>query len=183
MITPAVFYFLRHGETEWNLAGRMMGMADIPLNATGRRQAESARCSVAAAAPQSIAVSPLARAWQTAEIVNRELGCPVIPLDDLREVDVGPYQGTSDPGWMSRWHSGEAMTGVETFAAFCTRIGRGIDQALSFEGPVLIVSHGGVFRAIEHLLGRRQGTDLPNATLVRFDPPAGGRDAWRIALG
>lgn len=43
MIPHIPFYFLRHGETDWNLQRKMMGGVDIPLNATGRAQAEAAR--------------------------------------------------------------------------------------------------------------------------------------------
>lgn len=52
--------------------------------------------------------------------------------------------------------------------------------ALSLEGTVRVVAQGGVFRAIERLLGFESATEVGNAALVRFDPPASGRDPWRI---
>jgi broad specificity phosphatase PhoE len=182
MIPHIPFYFLRHGETDWNLQRKMMGVADIPLNATGRAQAEAARQAMAGLGLRSIAASPLARAWETAEIANRGLHLPMTRLDDLREVDVGPFQSISDRDWMNRWHAGEAMAGVESFEAFCQRLIRGFAQALKLEAPVLSVAHGGVFRALERLVGRSKGTDIPNATLACFEPPTLERDHWRILL-
>lgn len=182
MIPHIPFHFLRHGETDWNLARKMMGRADIPLNATGRAQAEAARQAAAGLGLRSIVASPLARARETAEIVNHRLQLPLTLFDDLLEVDVGPLQGTSDPDWMAHWHAGEAMAGVESFVAFCRRIARGFTEALQLEQPVLIVSQGGVFSAVEKLIGRAEGTDIPNAVLTRFEPPSPERNQWRIML-
>jgi broad specificity phosphatase PhoE len=176
------FYFLRHGETDWNLQGRMMGHADIPLNATGRAQAERAREAASVLGLRAIATSSLARAWETAEIVNRDLGLDVIRIDDLREVDVGPYGGRNEPGWMGRWHSDAAMDGVEPFSAFRARITRGLVQALAHEAPVLVVAHGGVFRALETLIGHSGRTDLPNATVMRVAPPSESHAAWQVTF-
>lgn len=182
MIPHTPFYFLRHGETDWNLARKMMGVADIPLNATGRAQAESARRQTADLGLKSIVASPLSRAWETAEIVSRGLGLALAPMVDLREVDVGPLQGTSDRGWMDRWYAGEAQAGVEPFNEFCQRIARGLTLALELAQPALIVSHGGVFRAMEKVIGLSTGSDIPNATLARVDPPPAERGSWRIML-
>ena len=182
MLPHQPFYFLRHGETDYNLAGRMMGVLDIPLNATGRAQAEKARAAVRAIGFRSVAASPLARAWETASIVSDGLRLAMTPVPDLREVDVGAFEGASDPTWMQRWHAGEPMERCETFPDFCTRIGRGLLGALALDHPVLVVAHGGVFRAIEKLLGFAGTTDVPNCCLARFDPPASPDGAWRIVI-
>jgi probable phosphoglycerate mutase len=176
------FYFLRHGETDWNREGRMMGHADIPLNATGRAQAERARTACAGLGLRAIAASSLSRARETAEIVNRDLGLTLTTIDDLREVDVGPCSGIGDPGWMPRWQDGAAMAGVESFIAFRDRIARGFAQALALQAPVLVVAHGGVFRALETLIGHSGRTDLPNATVIHVAPPLPSGGAWRITF-
>jgi probable phosphoglycerate mutase len=160
----------------------MMGHADIPLNTAGRAQAQAARTAVHAVGFRAIAASPLARAWETAAIVSDGLGLDVLPLDDLREVDVGPFEGISDPDWMRRWHAGVPMPGAERFTEFSARIARGVTHALSLDHPVLIVAHGGVFRAIEKLLGFGGTTDVPNCCLARFEPPVDATVSWRIQL-
>ena len=182
MLPHHPFYFLRHGETDWNKERRLQGFSDIPLNTTGRSQAENARPAVHAIGFKSIAASPLQRAWDTAAIVNQGLDLKMTAVPDLREVDVGAFEGVSDPTWMQRWHAGEPMESVEGFSAFGERIARGLAHALALDHPVLIVAHGGVFRAIERLLGFAGTTDVPNCCLARFEPPAGSRTAWRIAI-
>jgi len=182
MLPHHSFYFLRHGETDYNLAGRMMGVLDIPLNATGRSQAEKARAAVHAVGFKSIAASPLARAWETAAIVGDGLGLTMTPAQDLREVDVGAFEGASDPSFMRRWREGEPMERVETFPDFSARISRGLIGALKLDHPLLVVAHGGVFRAIEKLLGLAGTTDVPNCCLARFEPPTASDGAWRIVI-
>ena len=182
MLPHQPFYFLRHGETVWNKARRLQGITDIPLNATGRSQAEQARAAVHAVGFKSIAASPLARAWETATIVNQGLSLAMTSVSDLREVDVGAFEGASDPTFMRRWHAGEPMERVETFPHFAERIGRGLLSALALDHPVLVVAHGGVFRAIEKLLGFAGTTDVPNCCLARFEPPADSQGTWRIVV-
>ena len=182
MLPHQPFYFLRHGETDYNRAGKMMGVLDIPLNATGRAQAEQARAAVHAVGFKSIAASPLTRAWETASIVNDGLGLKTTPVQDLREVDVGVFEGVSDPTFMRRWHEGEPMERCETFGDFTARIGRGLISALALDHPVLVVAHGGVFRAIEKLLDFAGTTDVPNCCLARFEPPASLNGAWRMVI-
>jgi broad specificity phosphatase PhoE len=182
MLPHRSFHFLRHGETDYNRAGKMMGVLDIPLNATGRSQATKAREAVHAVGFRSIAASPLARAWETASIVNDGLSLAMTPVGDLREVDVGSFEGATDPTFMRRWHQGEPMDRVETFADFSARIGRGLSRALTLDHPVLVVAHGGVFRAIEKLLGFAGTTDVPNCCLARFEPPAAPDGTWRIVI-
>jgi probable phosphoglycerate mutase len=104
------------------------------------------------------------------------------PVQDLREVDVGVFEGVSDPTFMRRWHEGEPMERCETFGDFTARIGRGLISALALDHPVLVVAHGGVFRAIEKLLGFAGTTDVPNCCLARFEPPASLNGAWRIVI-
>ena len=61
-IPPAPFFFLRHGETDWNRERRLQGNIDVPLNATGLAQAEAAAKRLVGAGVATIVASPLARA-------------------------------------------------------------------------------------------------------------------------
>ncbi len=83
---------------------------------------------------------------------------------------------------MRRWHEGEPMERVEAFTDFSARVGRGLIRALALDHPVLVVAHGGVFRAIEKRLGCAGTTNVPNCGLARFEPPASLNGTWRIEI-
>jgi broad specificity phosphatase PhoE len=176
------FYFLRHGETDWNKARRLQGLTDVPLNARGEEQAELARTVAAGLGLKSIAVSSLTRARRTAEIVNRDLGLMVTPYDSLREFDVGPYEGSTDGSWLEHWFADGAVEGPESFGDFRQRVLGGMIGALTLEHPVLIVAHGGVFWALQRMLGFAALTHAPNAVVARFEPPAVAGGTWQITL-
>ncbi|WP_395021489.1 histidine phosphatase family protein [Dongia sp.] len=182
MLPRRPFYFLRHGETDWNKARKLQGLTDVPLNARGEAQAELARAIAAGLGLKSIAVSSLSRARRTAEIVNRDLGLLMTHYDSLREFDVGPYEGSTDGSWLDRWFADGAVEGPESFGDFRQRVLAGTIAALTLEHPVLIVAHGGVFWALQRLLGFADLTHAPNAVVARFDPPAASGGAWRITL-
>ncbi|MBT6531573.1 MAG: histidine phosphatase family protein, partial [Marinovum sp.] len=90
-------YFLRHGQTEWNLQGRFQGQKDSPLTALGRVQAEDQgrllRALIADWRAVDVWVSPLGRTRKTAEIALRNV--PAMPeiVPELAEINVGGWQG------------------------------------------------------------------------------------------
>ncbi len=90
-------YFLRHGQTEWNLQGRFQGQKDSPLTALGRVQAEDQgrllRALIADWRAVDLWVSPLGRTRKTAEIALRNV--PAMPeiVPELAEINVGGWQG------------------------------------------------------------------------------------------
>ena len=73
MLTETTFYYLRHGETDWNKEHRMQGATDVPLNATGVAQAHRAKEALRGRHVETICCSPLSRAYDTAMIVNEVL--------------------------------------------------------------------------------------------------------------
>ncbi len=178
-LPPIPFHFVRHGETDWNRQGKIQGWRDIPLNARGEAQAEGLRPEMAGYGFATIAVSPLARARRTAEILNADLKLETHVLDDLKEFDVGPLEGTRAETWIWDWLDGQTPPGVESFADFTVRVRRGLIHALALPGPVLVVAHGGLIWALEHLLGLPTGTDIANTTLVRFAPVG---DRWQFDI-
>ncbi|MCD6639406.1 MAG: histidine phosphatase family protein [Nocardioides sp.] len=84
---------LRHGQTEWNLAGRFQGHTDIALDETGVAQAERVAPAMAALDPVRLWSSDLVRASRTAEIVAAATGLEPVLDDRLREYDVGVRAG------------------------------------------------------------------------------------------
>ena len=88
-------YLIRHGETDWNLQGRLQGREDIPLNQTGILQAEACGEALRAVRLDSIHTSPLMRAEETAEIIAAWQQCPVIVNSELIERDYGRLAGLS----------------------------------------------------------------------------------------
>jgi len=87
------FYFMRHGETDWNRSNRIMGQTDIPLNEKGIRQAHDAKEILMTMEFANIYSSPLQRARQTAEILKEEFGHPIDYIDHLKERGWGKGEG------------------------------------------------------------------------------------------
>src|SRR5262249_26947950 len=82
---PPTIYYIRHGETDWNVVGRLQGRHDVPLNARGRTQAEHcgnilrdlfAR-SGRNAADFDYVSSPLGRAREPMALMRPPLGLPL----------------------------------------------------------------------------------------------------------
>ena len=83
----------RHGETDWNRAGRWQGWADPPLNETGRVQARELAEQLRTIPFDAVYSSDLRRAHETALIVGEPHGVPVVTEPGLREIDVGSWSG------------------------------------------------------------------------------------------
>jgi broad specificity phosphatase PhoE len=88
-------YLVRHGTTDWNQIGRLQGLLDTRLNATGLREASglAARFRSGATPVSRVIASPLSRARTTADIVSRRLAIPLDTDARLREVDHGDWTG------------------------------------------------------------------------------------------
>lgn len=86
-------YFIRHGETSWNAEGRVLGRTDIPLNANGLLQAESAKQNIQDKKIEVLYVSPLKRAQMTAEHISKHIHVPCVFCDDLQEMLFGNLEG------------------------------------------------------------------------------------------
>ena len=84
---------IRHGETTWNVDGRLQGHLDIPLNDIGLWQAEQAAQALVDEDIAAIYSSDLQRALQTAAPIAQALNLPVIPLPALRERCLGRCEG------------------------------------------------------------------------------------------
>jgi len=185
MLRPVPFYYLRHGQTDWNVEGRFQGQNDIPLNAYGELQAQNAAQLLRDEPITFIVSSPLKRAMRTAQIVNETLRRPLIAQDGLREITFGEWEGTiMDPSAYAEWRAGRvAPKGAETLDAFHARVLASVNEALGRPGPVLIVGHGGVYWGVERHGGFTTHLSIPNATPVLHTPPRDGAPWERRVLG
>src|SRR3954470_3221171 len=106
---------VRHGESEWNAAGRWQGGADPPLSETGMLQAADAGERLRGTGITAIVASDLKRTTRTAEIIAGVLGIATVhPEPGLREFDVGEWSGLTRPeieerwpGHLDRWRDGD----------------------------------------------------------------------------
>ena len=174
------FWFLRHGETDYNAAGLSQGALDIDLNATGRAQAAAAGPKLAGLGIVGIVCSPMRRTRQTAAIVNLSLGLEIILEPDLREVIFGGMEGKPLQPWFGEWLAGRATpAGAESFAEVTARVQGAMVRVLARPGPLLIVSHGGIFRALRGLMSLPLASGLtPNAVPIFC---AHGPAGWQAA--
>lgn len=173
------FWFLRHGETDWNAQGISQGNVDIPLNPTGLAQARSAAQLMRNRGVATIVSSTLSRARVTAEIVGETLGLPVRLDDGLREVAFGVQEGQKMTDWFADWIEGKfTPEGAETFAALRRRAVAAVNRATALPPAVLVVAHGALFRALRAAMGMEVNVRTQNAVPIFCEPPPPGGTEW-----
>ena len=179
-LSPIAFWFLRHGETDWNAQGISQGNVDIPLNAVGVAQA---RAAAENAQPRHRHDSCVAasRARVTAEFAGEALGLPVALDPDLREVSFGVQEGQGMSGWFADWVSG-AFTpeGAETFVALRRRAVAAANRAIEQPPAVLVVAHGALFRSLRAAMGIEPNMRTQNAVPIFCEPPGPNATSWTL---
>jgi probable phosphoglycerate mutase len=186
------FWFIRHGETDWNLARRLQGWQDIPLNDTGLAQAtrlaQRLRGDAVDTSFAALYSSDLRRARATAQAVGAAIGLPVHIELGIRERNFGVLEGlqydTLDetaPEAAAAWRSRDPdrlLKGGETLGGFNARVLYTIDELARRHANhrVLVVTHGGVLdliwrRANGIALSEPRHTKMLNAAInrVRID--------------
>ena len=157
-LTVTNVLILRHGQSEWNAAGRWQGQADPDLTQLGREQAQLA--SRAIGAVDAVFASPLARAAVTAAIISEEIGVgPVVLTEGLKERHAGEWQGLTRaeieqawPGYLTErrrppsWED-DGLVRDRAFAALEEM------STATAGGDVLAVAHAGLIYSIEEDLG------------------------------
>lgn len=141
---PDEFIFLRHGQTDWNRFGKVMGQRDIALNAEGLRQAAEAARVLHGFGVSRIYVSPLKRCQETAQIIAQELELPFQTIAELQERNWGVFEGGPPEARLSAY---EAPPDGETTRAFSQRVALGLSHLEPLERS-LVISHSGVYRAL-----------------------------------
>lgn len=176
-LTP--FYFIRHGETDWNRRNIIMGSMDVPLNKLGLQQAHEASQLLENESFDIIVSSPRIRAQQTAEIIAKRTHKPVVFKDGLTEIVWGEAEGTPFDPTKSLFDDAHRPKGAEAFAAFQKRVLEAISSVLVMGDLPLIVSHGGVFKALTHYMGYK---DLSSSNCIPFffSPPDTPTYPWSV---
>jgi 2,3-bisphosphoglycerate-dependent phosphoglycerate mutase/probable phosphoglycerate mutase len=153
---------LRHGQTDYNVAGRMQGHLDSVLTETGLAQAAAVAPEIARFAPDRLISSDLRRAVDTADIVGAASGQPIKLDARLRETHLGEWQGCSVaeieqawPGAIAAWRSDPAWTppGGESRIDVVRRSQPVVDEldeevASARGGTVVLVAHGGLIAGL-----------------------------------
>jgi broad specificity phosphatase PhoE len=152
---------LRHGQTEWSLAGRHTGRTDIPLTPQGETSAAMLAPMLARRKIAAVFTSPAQRAARTAELAGLAGGGRPVKQDpDLWEWDYGGYEGKTTtqiqrqrPGWYL-WRDGvipgDAEHPGETVEQVGARADRVLERASAFlgGGDVALVAHGHMLRVL-----------------------------------
>ncbi|MBZ5737285.1 histidine phosphatase family protein [Nocardioides mangrovi] len=142
-------WLVRHGPTEWSVAGRHTSTTDLPLLPEGEDVARTLEPRLAEVGFALVLTSPRQRARRTAELA----GFPDAEVDDdLVEWDYGDYEGITtpqiretDPGWTIWTHP---TPGGETADQVSDRLDRVVARARSVDGPALAFGHGHALRAL-----------------------------------
>lgn len=191
-LLPRPYWYLRHGQTDWNRAGLSQGRTDVPLNETGIEQAAEAAALIAQALDAAgergivrIVSSPLERALRTATIVRDALvarGLPALPLSiepDLAEVSFGEQEGQPISDWYDHWIAGDyTPPQAESFAVLRARAVGAINRATASAGRPLVVAHGALFRALRAAMDLPANVRLANAVPLSAAPRQTG--GWAL---
>jgi broad specificity phosphatase PhoE len=176
-LTP--FYFIRHGETDWNQRNIIMGSIDIPLNEVGLKQAQEAAEILKEESFDIIISSPRIRARQTAEIIAKKAHRQILLEQDLAERIWGEAEGKPVDPTKSSFDDKDTPPGAETFSAFQRRVMEAVSSLLLIGKLPLIVSHGGVFKALTHSFGY-ESLSSANCTPFLFRPPEEAEHSWVV---
>ncbi len=180
-LQPVGFWFLRHGQTDWNAQDLSQGSVEIPLNETGLAQARAAAEMLRGRGIATLVSSPLGRARVTAEIAGRVIERPVLIEEGLREVAFGVQEGQPMGEWFGHWVAGEfTPEGAESFASLRSRGVAAINRLLGHPPPLLVVAHGALFRAIRAEMGLDPNFRTPNAVPIFCRPPRADNAPWTL---
>ena len=187
---------VRHGESEWNREGRVIGRADIPLSEVGRRQARSVAKALGSERIQVVYCSSLKRAMETGRLIARSQHCPLIPDAELQELDRGHLMGMTReevsatyPDLQETWPDVSSALGLhdqESLAHLDSRVRRCLNRIRARHSGETVALVGHYFVNLTILLSvldmncrsyRSLGQDLAGISIVEI-----GRDGSRICL-
>lgn len=158
----------RHGQTDWNVQKKVMGRCDEPLNEKGFEQAEETRKKLLDEDIDLIICSPLKRAKQTAEVINKDRNIKIIYDDRLIERDFGEFEGmeTKDFDFHGYWnyYKNDYYESAENIQEFFKRVYSFLDDIINKykDKNILVVAHGGISIPIRCYFNQ----NIPEGSLV-----------------
>ena len=161
-------YYVRHGQTDWNLARKMQGGGtEKELNSTGIEQANETKRELENIQYDIVICSPMHRAIQTAQIINKDKNIQMITDERIRERKLGELEGheITDEMESKIWNYdlNYQIPGGESVQDFEKRIINFMEEIKEKyqDKTVLIVAHGGVAKVIKaHLYGMPDSQNL-----------------------
>ena len=176
----AHLYFVRHGQTVWNVENKICGVTDSPLTPLGHEQARELGRNILAQGIQAdqILCSPLSRARDTAQEIAAITGLPVTVEPRLIEQNFGKWEGTARNGrefladkrnFVTDYDGGESMVRV------CQRIYNLLDELKATPDQVyLLVAHNGIARAVNSYFSSMSNEayasfGIHNCQILRYD--------------
>jgi broad specificity phosphatase PhoE len=187
---------VRHGETDWNVTLQYQGHAKVPLNERGRQQARLLAERLQRMQATTLYASDIVRAWETAELIGSITGLTPQAMPELREIDVGQWEGLTPeelyrrfPEHMDEYKRDPARTvrlGGESYAQLQERALVALQHIEAHhqrsDETVLAISHGGTIRALLcHVIGLdlkyfgRMWLDNGSINELRYDS-----HGWRL---
>lgn len=166
-------YLVRHGETEWNRQHRIQGSTDIPLNATGRAQAERTGKLLARRQWDGIYASPLSRAFETATIVGNAVGlAKPEAIPGLAERFYGEAEGLTPRELEKRYPGSTPVPGRESRDDVARRVMPALLWLATAEPDrrIIVTTHGGVIRTVLLALNAQieRGIPITNGSVHSF---------------
>lgn len=147
-------YVVRHGQTDWNINGKIQGQKDIELNDTGILQARSLKKEFNKLDVDLIMCSPLKRTRKTAEIINQDKKLEIIYREELIERGLGDFEGRdckTEEEEIYNYYKNDTKMNVEPVVELCNRINNLLNEIKTkySNSTIILVTHSGTARAIE----------------------------------
>lgn len=175
------FYIFRHGQSTYNVAGRTQGRTNgSVLTKLGEEQAVCAGLKLKGKGIEVIVTSPLVRAMQTAELVNRNLGLQIHVDERFTEVDVGIVEGWPREDikaqypelykqWRNMGNNDVCYPKGETRRQVCQRVFAGLDAWADKEYDcVAVSSHGIMLGQVLAALNTPYDENIPNGAILHI---------------
>lgn len=176
-----VVYFVRHGQSEWNVENRICGSTDSPLTEKGHQMAEETGRKILEMGIKvdMILYSPLSRAAETARHISEMTGIPRKEEPRLREQHFGRWEGTSprnaEDFQMAKRQFLDSYEGGESMMRVGQRIYNLLDELKEDqEHTYMLVAHNGIARVVKSYFSDMTNEEyaafgVPNCAVVKFD--------------